>query len=366
MTRLCYYISDHGFGHASRSIEIIRTIKKKYPSFQIFIKSNDDNKFIRNSLGNSINFFHSNNDAGICQYRDTIEVDVQETYKTVVKWINEWKKIKITEETDFCKKNEIDIIISDITPFPFLIADELNISSVAISNFNWYEIYKNMKIEKESIDFLRECYSLADLALILPFEDDMSIFKRKRKVNLVSRKITENKNSINEKLNRSEKIPLIFLSIGRSVSPSILKSFQILDKKYDYLVSYLSIIADNVFQIPSSETESQNYINACDIIVSKCGYGTVSEGINSKIPIILFKRPIKSSKGEFISEDIAISSIIKKYRIGFEVEFENLNHDILNEAFQNREEMLKNFENLPERYLKDGCTEICNFFQEFI
>ena len=38
MIRIAYYISDHGFGHATRSIAIIRYLIDNLPEIKVFIK----------------------------------------------------------------------------------------------------------------------------------------------------------------------------------------------------------------------------------------------------------------------------------------------------------------------------------------
>ena len=49
MNNIAFYISDHGFGHASRSIAIIRELIKK-DNLKIYIKTSSPLELIKNSL----------------------------------------------------------------------------------------------------------------------------------------------------------------------------------------------------------------------------------------------------------------------------------------------------------------------------
>ena len=59
----------------------------------------------------------------------------------------------------FVKRAGVNVILSDIVPFPFKVAKELRIPSIGISNFTWYTAYKQL-IEKSNLESLKWYYSL--------------------------------------------------------------------------------------------------------------------------------------------------------------------------------------------------------------
>jgi len=330
------------------------------------VKSIDKSNFFRTSLTNQIDFSPSHNDVGIEQVENSIQVDKQKTFTSVQDWIKTWKDIKFQEEINFCKQKQVDLIITDITPFPYLVADKLKIPSLAISNFNWYNVYKSMGLDTTNLEFLRECYQYAENALILPFEGDMTVFKNRQDVGLVSREISEDKQSIFKKIGKKRNSTLIFLGIGKSISPNFLKNVKLSSKRYDFLLSFQVNNYENVFKIPSNETESQNFVNACDLMISKCGYSTVAEGTRSKIPIFLFKRPVPGKKNEYISEDLSIISNVEKLGIGKELNLNLLYEDRWERFIENQKEINKSFQNLPIRYKKNGCIDICEIVKQYL
>lgn len=46
----------------------------------------------------------------------------------------------------------------------------------------------------------------------------------------------------------------------------------------------------NVFHIPADYLESQNYIAASDLVISKAGWGMVGEAVSSNIPLLILNR----------------------------------------------------------------------------
>ena len=54
--------------------------------------------------------------------------------------------------------------------------------------------------------------------------------------------------------------------------------------------SNVQVSRSNVFQIPSNYLESQNYIAASDLVISKAGWGMIGEAITANVPLLLLNR----------------------------------------------------------------------------
>lgn len=365
MANLCFYISDYGYGHASRDIAIIRELVKRYKHLKIYVKTGKPYDFVKRSLGDDITTIPCENDVGIILQKDNFLVDVQQTKKLIENWANSWD-VYIQEEIKFCKKNNIDIILSDIPPQPFVIGYELDIPTVAISNFTWYDIYYHLFGNLDEVKKIREFYELATIALILPFSDKMAeIFRNRKRVGLVTRKVTVNRNELRKKYKIKDDEIVIYLGTGKSVSSFNLKNVirkinDIIDDNVRILASSnVDLALEKIIKIPENETESQNYINMCDMVISKAGYGTISEAISSRIPMFLFKR-------EGFIEDEIITNMVEKMGIGKTISVGHLlSGDWINEI-KRLETYNKNYDKIGSKLKKSGVDEIINIVGEVI
>jgi len=116
-------------------------------------------------------------------------------------------------------------------------------------------------------------------------------------------------------------------------------------------------VGEPEYTIPENETESQDYIGACDLIISKFGYGIVSEGIMSKTPMILARRKIL--------EDERGMERLKKYGLGEEISRE----DMIEGNFISKIEKVYGkdpYEDMPDRLKRDGKKEIVETIEEFL
>jgi uncharacterized protein (TIGR00661 family) len=350
---ICFYISDYGYGHASRDIAIIRRFLSEDDDVRIHIKTDKPFHFVRQSLlQKNVEVIQTRNDIGIVFKRNSVNVDRERTKKTLDKWLSLWDEY-IQNEKRFCETHEVDLILSDIVPQPFIIADELNIPSIAISNFTWHYIFYNLFGDIPATERIKEAYQRADVALVLPFNEEMNIFKEKREISLVSREITVDRHVMRRKCGISDDELLVYVGVGLSLNPSYLSRMKNIDKpNVNFLVSFNAKLPfEKVISIPNNETETQNYIALCNLVVSKPGYGIVSEAIRAKVPMFLLKR-------DGFKEDELTGNKVEALGIGrFISEKSFLDGDWI-DRLNEVKSWGERFDNLPKSFKEDGVQEV--------
>jgi len=355
MVNICFYISDHGYGHASRSIAVIRKILSKLNDVNIFVKTFWPFDFVKESLPQkNVEVLRNKNDIGVALKKNSINIDKEKTKKILNKWVDSWDNY-IQKEDKFCKTNNINLILSDIAPQPFIVADKLNIPSIAISNFTWHYIYYNIFGEIPTTEKIKEAYKLANRALVLPFNEKMDIFKRKKEISLVSREITTNKHEMRKRHSVEDKGMIVYIGIGMSSNPSYFKNIKKLNMpNLRFLFSSnVRPLFNNIINIPVKETEMQNYIAMCDLVISRTGYGIVSEAIKGKVPMILFKR-----KG--FKEDELTKNKVEELGIGKYISEKSFLEGSWTKRIDEMQNWKRQFDKLPKRFIDDGTDEIIN------
>ena len=345
MTNICFYISDYGYGHASRDIAIVRQILNAFTDVKIFVKTDSPFHFVRQSLlQKNVEVIQTKNDIGVVFKENSVNVDIERTKKMLEEWLALWNGY-IQSERRFCETHEVDLILSDIVPQPFIVADELDIPSIAISNFTWHYIFYNLFGDTPATEQIKEAYQCADIALVLPFNEDMDFlkFKKKKEISLVSREITVDREEMRRRHGVRDNELLVYVGVGISFDPAYMRNMKKIDvSNVKFLVSSNAELPfGEAIKIPNNETETQNYIAMCDLVVSKTGYGTVSEAVRAKIPTFLLKR------GGF-KEDELIGNKVEEMGIGkFISEKSFLDGDWVSDLNLNSlGEYIKRFDNL--------------------
>ncbi len=85
---ICFYISNYRYGHASRSIAIIRKLLSEYQDAKIYIKNSGAFDYLRHSLPHeNVKVIKSKNDIGVIFRENSVIVDREQTKKMLIDWI---------------------------------------------------------------------------------------------------------------------------------------------------------------------------------------------------------------------------------------------------------------------------------------
>lgn len=316
MKKLIYYITDHGRGHATRSVAIIRELQKL--DIEVIIRNSNVVNFLQHSLPGT-KIISGLTDIGPSLNNDGVSIDEQKSKIAIKNWIDKLDETSSTE-SQIIKKHEPDLIISDISAMPFLAAAKANKNSIAISNFSWYDVLKFLPTN--ALEILRDAYDKSNLAIQLPIGTPMTHFKTKRKIGLVSRVSSSPREELRKKFKiRSNDIAILFALGGSDVQVNC---------KYSENIKILSMntIITNPNHVRLSDwDEGQEVVASADLVICKCGYGLISECLTNGVPFC------------YVSDDNhleqqAMSQELSKMGLINRVSFDDLRNFEMNEKYE--------------------------------
>lgn len=187
--RLLVYLSSHGFGHISRSLEAISFLLANRADWSATIASeraedfsftlNKNESWLRSK--DRIRFRKVKTDVGIVQ-RDSLGMDLSATEKEIELFRSQ-KERWVETEYSHAQKDAYDLIWSDAASLPFIISSKSKTPSIFLGNFTWDFIYSHYKrpILSDFAEEIRKEYALCDLALILPFSCPATFLKKRQR-----------------------------------------------------------------------------------------------------------------------------------------------------------------------------------------
>lgn len=298
MTTICYYISDYGYGHATRSVALLRKLLMSNIDARIIIcASNNVLPFIQASMSgrhrNQLVFRSTSSDLGYVLREGTIQIDIglfREQYHDYICTL----QMEIEREAAFISGARANLVISDISPVPIAAATLARVKSLGISNFTWYTGYEDL-LDRELLRPLWDAYSQMDGFIPLAgareprwskaiIQGNVGYYCRTPDQQEVARLINE--------LNPGGDKTVVFFALGMSILASDMEALKIFkDEHYVFVVSSnMNMKGCNVHVISSDYTESQNYAAASDIILTKPGWGTVGEAVVFGKQLLLLDR----------------------------------------------------------------------------
>lgn len=294
MNKIVFYISGHGFGHSVRIQEVMKILYKRDPYIRLIVKTDAPRWLFEQNISFPFIYEHMKPDVGVIQ-KDSLHVNRKLTLKKYSDFIKLSKPL-LELELPYLRKLECDLIISDIPPFAFKLSSMAGIPSIGIGNFGWDWIYEDFIQEYPDYQYIvpeiQDSYSKCTLLLRLPFYGDMKAFPRIKDIPLITRKFSTEPNILRDRLGLPKKEKIVFLSFGgfdmNLIPDDALKK---LYGKY-FFISFIKLPSTlpNVLTIPREGFYHEDLVNLADIVMTKPGYGIVSECIAHKTPILYTSR----------------------------------------------------------------------------
>lgn len=299
MKKIFIYVSDHGFGHATRMVGLARKLLENR-NISISIQNYNSYNLLKTSLP-TISISKKRTDVGPI-FDKNRNCDTEKTFVEISKWISGEQKW-ISQEYLRIQKNKPDLIISDISPMAMRLAEKIRCPSVAIGSFSWIDILERMPDHKEKkpvLRWLHESFRIPEFAIKLPLSMEMSGFSRIKRSRLLCRDLTENKSSVLKRLRIHSKPIVVYM--GESDT----KRLNIRHHRESIITMKKNgILVNKRFQ---KNIEGQNLINSSKVVIAKSGYSTMAECIK-------FKRIMFTVPGKDYPEDITLCREGKKFGI---------------------------------------------------
>ncbi|EMJ97060.1 glycosyl transferase family 1 [Leptospira alstonii] len=304
--KITYYVSGHGFGHISRSMEIILYLLRDFPELEIDLVTVREKFLTTLSLGEedskNLERLHVRKkilDVGMIQ-RDSLSVDIRATEANLEEFDLQKSYIQISE-IEACLDFETELIVSDSASLPFMIADKIKIPSLFVGNFTWDFIYadytkESSVFERAAKTFYEEYYH-ATFGLLLPFNCPSSSLAEQKPIGLVGRRPNLDKKSAKEFFKLpNDKINLLFSFGAYGVETSRFYWERFDPEKYTIVLSGTDF---DLTQIPEKQKDGivqfsgihyPDLLTACDFVITKPGYGIMSEAVYAKTPVLYTDR----------------------------------------------------------------------------
>ena len=288
---LCYYVTGHGFGHAVRTTQILKALP---PDLPLILKTTAPERLFREELpGRAFQYVQAEYDCG-CLQSDSVTVLARETL-TRYREIAQNNAALLRDEVAFLEQSGVRCVASDVPPFPLHAAREAGIPSVAVANFTWHDIYSEYVETPADAALLSDMaaqYAEATVACLTPLNVPTvgDVFPNVEQVPIVARRGNDVREALAKGLGLppGKRLALLYLgNWGLDVQWPALERWDgwvfLLDRPLPQPVT-------NVRTFDPSRWRYADIAASVDAVVSKAGYGTVTECIANSVSLIYLPR----------------------------------------------------------------------------
>ncbi len=294
MAHIIYYISGHGYGHATRSLEVIRTVLRDRSDFFFHVRTNAPSWIVELNLASNFDLHNCSLDVGAVQ-QTSFKVDKPATLQAVRRLLSMRAEI-IDRERKFAQGVGAKLIVSDIPFIAFDIAAGMSIPGIGVANFSWDWIYGDFAVElpefTDAIDEIRESYAKTTRLLRLPLHGDFSAFPAIRDIPFIARRAERSAAETRELLGLEQRSGKKAVLIALRPSDLAGVNLQALSAVPNVVFVTLGLqrALPNGINIAPDLVRFPELVNACDLVVSKPGYGLVTDIIANRTPLLYVAR----------------------------------------------------------------------------
>lgn len=293
MKTIAYYITAHGYGHGTRSCDIINALHAAVPGVQVLVKTDLPLAFMQSRLPPAIKIMRGAFDTGLVQ-KDSIQVDLKASLLAVEDLYSHEKKL-IAQEVDFIDRENIGLVVADIPAIPLEAARRVKIPTIATGNFGWDWIYADF-VQYDSrwqtyVEKFRNVYCQTDLLLRQPFAEPMAAFPNQIDLPLLAKPGTNRREKITPLTGADPTKRWVLLSFTTlNLNDQALEQIATLDEYEFFSVDPLEWKESSIHCVNHTAVSFSDTLASVDLVITKPGFGIVSECIANDKPIIYADR----------------------------------------------------------------------------
>ncbi len=244
---------------------------------------------------------------------------------------------RAASETRILRELGAGLIVGDIPPLAFAVGAAAGIPSIAIGNFTWdwvYADYPRVRLAPSLLPAIRGAYARASMALRLPMSGGFETISNVKDIPFIARHATRTREEVCKILKLPTDKPIILASFGGYGLPGLDTDALAKLKKYTAITTANLPLGRGRKEMPTAERTGsfislneeamydsgvryEDLVGAAEAVVTKPGYGIISECIANDSAILY------TSRGHFPEYDVLVEDLPKYARSAF------INHDDL-------------------------------------
>ena len=281
---LIFYVSGHGFGHASRSIEVINALIARQPDLREIVRSPVASWLVQRTAHPSVELMPVETDTGIVQL-DSLRLDAPASLTRAREFMATFGR-RVAAEVAFLREHNATVVVADLPPLGIAAARAAWLPAIAFGNFTWDWIYAQYEGGTDLVRQIGESYAQTTLALRLPMWGGFETMPRIEDLPFVARHSRREPDDTRRALGIPLEASVVLSSFGGYGVDGMAKP-----SLADYNVLWPGDIDEAAMYEQGYRYE--DLVRAVDVVVTKPGYGIISECLANDTALLY------TSRGDF-------------------------------------------------------------------
>ncbi len=304
---IVFYVSGHGLGHASRSATLVAELIGRRRDVRVIVRTNAQALPFERLGGDRFLLEPCDSDSGMAQI-DSLHADVPETARRAVRFYGAFDA-RVRDEARYLRERQARLVVADVSPLGPAAARRAGVPAILVANFTWDWIYafhpEFEALAPGVIPTIENAYAQTTVALRLPLAGGFASIATVRDIPFIARRSLRDRDETRHALGIADRSPVVLCSFGG----------------YGMPLPYERVARSGVTALaptrPPPGLLYEDLVAAVDAVVSKPGYGIVSECVANTTPFLY------TSRGPFAEYDVMVAEMPAMLRC------RHISHDVL-------------------------------------
>lgn len=331
MRSIVFYVSGHGFGHASRVIEVINALLARVPDARVHVRTTAARWLFDVTVRGRIDYERVETDTGVVQ-RDSLTPDLEAT-AAAARAFYEGFDARTAREAAALRALRPALVVADLPPLALAAAEVAEVPSVALGNFTWdwiYEDYADWLGPASWIPgLIRQTHRFAQEAWRLPMHGGFAGFRHVVDLPFVARHSRRDAGEVRDRLGLDGRRRVVLASFGgfglQALGDEALAGLG----DFDVIVTEGSLVPRGAREAGTAVRRTghvasvnehawyaegwryEDLVKAADVVVTKPGYGIIAECLANDTALVY------TSRGRFIEYDVLVAALPNTLRAAF-------------------------------------------------
>lgn len=321
MPSVAFYISGHGFGHASRQIETINALGARAPGLHPLVRTSAARWLFDRTVRVPFTLVDAPCDTGVVQI-DSLTLDEAATIARADAFHRQLPE-RAAREAAILRTHDVRLVVSDAPPLACAAAARAGIPSVVLANFTWDWIYggypEALASAPELIPAIQRAYREAAAGWRLPMAGGFEAIPNVVDLPLIARHARHAGAATRAALGLPRDRLLALSSFGGYGVRGL--DMARLDCLADYTVVLtgpreegplppgVHFVRESL--IYDAGLRYEDLVAAVDIVVSKPGFGIIAECVANDSALLY------TSRGRFREYDVMVAEMPRMLRCGY-------------------------------------------------
>jgi L-arabinokinase len=329
VTRIVFYVTGHGFGHASRVIEVINALFARRSDLEIHVRTTAARWLFDLTTSRPVVYHDAACDTGVVQI-DSLRPDIPATVERAARFHGRVAD-RIAPEAAWLSRTAPALVVADIPPIALAAAHAAGIPAVGFSNFTWDWIYEGYRDALGGAAWLpgrlADLQSTAREAWRLPMHGGFGSYRAIVDVPFVARHARRSGAEVRDALGLEADRPVALVSFGgvgqdglplgavaadsgfrivTTAPPADLRTGTSLARQLDN-----GVVQVDERALYAGGWRYEDLVGASDVVVTKPGYGIIAEAVANGAALLY------TSRGRFAEYDVLVREMPRYLRCRF-------------------------------------------------